>query len=81
MFFEDELKTYCTVDADLRMGCMQFRNSFLQSTGIDPFEKITIASLCMEVYRRGFNLKTQLDESPSNDISLSEIIQLQPWDG
>ena len=53
--FAEELKRYCTADVDLlRAGCIHFRNSFLQSTGIDPFEKITIASTCMEVFRRGF---------------------------
>ncbi len=62
--FAEELKKYCTADvALLRAGCVKFRNSFLQSTGVDPFEKITIASACMEVYRRGFLAEDTIGKS------------------
>ena len=51
--FADELKAYCEADVDLlRAGCMKFRNSFISSTGVDPFAQMTIASACMAVFRK-----------------------------
>jgi len=53
--FSEELKNYCVDDvALLKAGCMKFRASFLDATGVDPFNQITIASACMEVFRRNF---------------------------
>ena len=54
--FAKEIKAYCTSDVDiLRRSCMEFRELFRDSTGIDPFEKcLTIASACQLVYRTNF---------------------------
>ncbi len=54
--FVKEIKAYCTSDVDiLRRSCMEFRELFRDSTGIDPFEKcLTIASACQLVYRTNF---------------------------
>ena len=46
---------YCESDvALLREGCIRFRNLFMSITGgeIDPFRYITIASVCMTIYKR-----------------------------
>ena len=51
--FAHELSAYCEADVVLlRAGCRKFRSSFISSTGVDPFRQITIASTCMEVFRR-----------------------------
>ena len=53
--FDEELSRYCEADvALLKEGCMKFRTSFLEATGVDPFRQITIASACMEVFRKNF---------------------------
>ncbi len=54
--FAKEIKAYCTSDVDiLRRSCVEFRELFRDSTGIDPFEKcLTIASACQLVYRTNF---------------------------
>ncbi|XP_035219129.1 uncharacterized protein LOC118192299 [Stegodyphus dumicola] len=50
--FQEEILTYCRSDVDiLRRCCVEFRNQFLEITGVDPFCYITIASACMAVYR------------------------------
>ena len=50
--FAKELRDYCTADVTLlKAGCIKFRTSFINSTGVDPFQHITIASACMEVFR------------------------------
>ena len=53
--FDEELSRYCEADvALLKEGCMKFRTSFLSATAGDPFRQITIASACMEVFRKNF---------------------------
>jgi hypothetical protein len=54
--FVKEFTAYCRSDVDiLRRSCMEFRELFRNSTGIDPFEKcLTIASACQLVYRTNF---------------------------
>ena len=54
--FAKEITEYCASDVDiLRRSCMEFRELFRNSTGIDPFEKcLTIASACQLVYRTNF---------------------------
>jgi hypothetical protein len=44
--------TYCNSDVDiLRRGCLELRNQFLEIANIDPFRYITIAGVCMAIYR------------------------------
>ena len=51
--FQEELVKYCRQDvALLRMGCMKFRQLFLDSFDIDPFRvKATIPGVCMYLYQ------------------------------
>ena len=59
--FQNELQTYCRSDVDiLRRGMMTFRDDFIKIANIDPLQYITIASVCMAVYRSKYIHKTQL---------------------
>lgn len=50
--FRRELEEYCKSDVDiLRRGCLTLRDEFLKIANIDPFCYMTIASVCMGVYR------------------------------
>lgn len=47
-----ELFEYCESDVDiLRKGGLKFREEFLKIANIDPFQYLTIASVCMAIYR------------------------------
>lgn len=53
--FAEEIKVYCEADvALLKTGCVLFRSDFLNLTNVDPFRQVTIASTCMEVFRRNY---------------------------
>jgi hypothetical protein len=63
-------KQYCISDvALLREGCLRFRQLFLDITHqvIDPFQFITIASVCMAIYKRFF--------MPSETIGVLERVK------
>ena len=50
--FRKEIETYCRSDVDiLRRACLQFRHLMLNVTGVDPFQYVTIASVCMGIYK------------------------------
>src|SRR5262249_2371207 len=50
--FKKELIEYCRSDVDiLRRGCLELRKQFLEIANIDPFRYLTIASVCMAIYR------------------------------
>lgn len=54
-----EMKEYCISDVDiLRRCCIKFRQLYLELAGIDPFQYLTIASVCMSIYKYNF-----IDES------------------
>ena len=49
---KNELEEYCFSDVDiLRKMCTKLTEEFLKIAGIDPFCYITIASVCMAIYR------------------------------
>ena len=53
--FKKELKDYCKSDVDiLRRSMLKFRSDFIDIANIDPLQFITIASVCMAVYRSKF---------------------------
>ena len=53
--FQKEFVEYCISDANiLRKGCIELRKQFLEIADVDPFQYITIASVCMAIYRSGF---------------------------
>ena len=47
--FKKELKEYCRSDVDILL--MKFREDFITLEIIDPFQFITIASVCSTIYR------------------------------
>ena len=50
--FEKEILEYCKLDVDiLRRSMMKFREDIIQLGNIDPLRYITIASVCMTIYR------------------------------
>ena len=53
--FKKELEDYCRSDVDiLRRSMLKFREDFISIANIDPLQYITIASVCMTVYRSKF---------------------------
>ena len=53
--FEKEMVDYCRSDVDiLRRSLIKFREDFIQLENIDPLRYITIASVCMTIYRSNY---------------------------
>ena len=53
--FRKEILEYCRSDVDiLRRGIMKLREDFIQLENIDPLRYITIASVCMTIYRSNY---------------------------
>jgi len=49
--FTEEMYRYCKSDVDIsRRGCMKLRELFIQIANLDPFQYITIASVCQAIY-------------------------------
>ena len=72
--FRDEMHKYCKSDVDiLRRGCLKLRELFLQVANIDPFQYITIASVCSAIYRNDClpeNTIGIVNEVPSDNYSI-----------
>jgi hypothetical protein len=50
--FQKEFLEYCDSDVDiLRRGCLELGKQVLEITDIDPFQYITVAGICMTIYR------------------------------
>ena len=53
--FKKEILEYCRSDVDiLRRGIMKLREDFIELENIDPLRHITIASVCMTIYRSNY---------------------------
>ena len=53
--FKKEILEYCRSDVDiLRRGIMKLREDFIQLENIDPLRYITIAIVCMTIYRSNY---------------------------
>ena len=53
--FQFQLRSYGINDVVvLRKACMLYRATFLEGTGLDPFECTTLASCCMTVFKTRF---------------------------
>ena len=65
--FRQEMEKYCRSDVDiLRRACMQFRKLFLKVAKCDPFQYLTIASVCMAIFRCHFLEEKTLAMIPVN---------------
>ena len=61
--FKNELREYCRSDVDiLRRSMLKFREDFIELENIDPLQYITIASVCMTIYRCNY--------MPNNEIAV-----------
>ena len=70
--FKQEMYKYCHSDVDiLRRGCMKLRELFIQIADIDPFQYITIASVCHAIYRSRF--------LPVNTIGIADEAQVDMY--
>ncbi|PFX15633.1 putative uncharacterized transposon-derived protein F54H12.3 [Stylophora pistillata] len=50
-----ELREYCRSDVDiLRRSMLQFREDFIELENMDPLQYVTIASVCMTIYRSNY---------------------------
>ena len=66
--FKVAMYKYCRSDVDiLGRGCREFRKLFVQIANVDPFQYITIASVCQAIYRKQF--------LPENTIAISSETQ------
>ena len=75
--FKNELQLYCRSDVDfLPGGMMLFRENFLIIANIDPLQYVTIASVCMAVYRSKYMPKDTIGiikDVPKNTFSQTSI--------
>ncbi|XP_049338297.1 uncharacterized protein LOC125803858 isoform X1 [Astyanax mexicanus] len=63
-----ELADYCVNDVHiLRKGCLAFREQIMSGTGVDPFKCITIASVCLKIFRTHFLTDNTLAIPPHDD--------------
>jgi hypothetical protein len=75
--FKEEMYKYCHSDVDiLRRGCLELRKLFMEITKIDPFQYITIASVCQVYYRSSCMPENQIaiySENPTENYSIKSI--------
>jgi len=70
--FRNEMSEYCKSDVDiLRRGYMKFRELFIEIASIDPFQYITIASVCQAIYKSKF--------LPENTIGICDEAQVDTY--
>ena len=70
--FKREMYEYCKSDVDiLRKGCIKLRELFMLIANIDPFQYITIASVCQAIYRSQF--------LPENTIGICDEAQVDTY--
>ena len=63
--FKKEILEYCRSDVDiLRRGIMKLREDFIQLENFDSLRYITIASVCMMIYRSNYMPKKTIDIVP-----------------
>ena len=73
--FRKELIQYCRSDVDiLRRGCLAFRQEFLNIADVDPFQYVTIASVCMAIYRSKFLKENTIASEETHDIASEKSI-------
>ena len=64
---QKEIIEYCRSDVDiLRRGIMKLREDFIQLENIDPLRYITIASVCMTIYRSNYMPKKTIAIVPES---------------
>lgn len=79
--FNKELIEYCRSDVDiLRRSMIKFREDFIELENIDPLIYITIASVCMSIYRANYMPKKTIavvpEYSKTDNFSQTSIMWL-----
>ena len=78
-----EMKAYCRSDVDILHKCvLVFRDLFVESTGIDPFESnVTIASACNHVFRANFLKPEAIGIIPNGGYRYNQVqsVEAQKW--
>ena len=65
--FHEEIIEYCQSDVDiLRRGIMKLREDFIQLENIDPLRCITVASVCVTIYRSNYMSKKTIAIVPES---------------
>ena len=81
--FKNELVAYCRSDVDiLRRSMIAFRDNFLKIGNIDPLQYITIASVCMAIYRSKYmpeNTIGVIKDSVKNETFSKISMQWLHW--
>ena len=81
--FKNELVAYCHSDVDiLRRSAITFRDNFLKIGNIDPLQYITIASVCMAIYRSKYmpeNTIGVIKDSVKNETFSKISMQWLHW--
>ena len=69
--FQDEIQKYCRADTELLgKSVLKFRKMFKDKLDIDPWRYITLASLCMNIFRGCFlPEKTIVANEPNKPVS------------
>ena len=63
--FAKEIVEYCDSDVQLlREGCMVFKKLFMDYTGFNSFDKVTLASACNDDLRRNCMIKDTIASEP-----------------
>ena len=75
--FKKEMYLYCKSDVViLRQGCLKLRELFINHTQIDPFQYITMAAVCMAIFRDQFlpeNTISVCDETVDDTYSIKSM--------
>ncbi|XP_051782587.1 uncharacterized protein LOC127527551 [Erpetoichthys calabaricus] len=71
--FKEEMAFYCKNDVEiLRTACIKFRDEVIKIGNIDPFQCMTLASLCMAMYRQNCMPPKSVGIIPSDHYSSSQ---------
>ena len=75
--FKKEILEYCRSDVDiLRRGIMKLREDFIELENIDPLRYITIASVCMTIYRSPKTIAIVPEYAKTDNFSKMSIMWL-----
>lgn len=76
--FRKELVEYCNSDVDiLRGGCLELRKLFLEIANKDQFQYITIAAVCISIYRSKYlqeNTISVIKDTRQDALNGGEVI-------
>lgn len=70
---KQELIAYCKQDVNiLRLACLKFRSLLFELTSVDPFDQVTIAGTCMNIFKSNFIKEYEIAIIPANGYRLRD---------